>query len=310
MAKVLVTGGAGFIGSHVVDKLIDEGHSVVVVDNLSTGFRKNVNPEAKFYEEDIRDASAMERIFEAERPRYVDHHAAQMDVRKSVEDPLFDAETNILGSLNLIRLSVKFNVDKFVYVSTGGAVYGEPDYLPVDEAHPVNPECQYGISKHTVEHYLHLYQLHDGLESISLRYPNVYGPRQNPQGEAGVVAIFVGRMMKGEPPIIFGDGKQLRDYVYVGDIVNANLLAMNSGRTGIYNFGSGVGTSVNQICHKLARLMGFRGEPQFAPARTGEIFKIYLDAAKAAAELDWRCETSLDDGLDQTVKWFRSQKTD
>lgn len=308
MAKVLVTGGAGFIGSHVVDRLVDEGHSVVVVDNLSTGFRENLNPKAKFYQEDIRDVSKMEEIFEGELPVYVDHHAAQMDVRKSVEDPLFDAENNILGSLNLINLSVKFNVRKFVYISTGGAVYGEPIYLPVDEDHPINPECQYGISKHTVEHYLYLYQLQNGLRSISLRYPNVYGPRQNPHGEAGVIAIFIGRMMKEEAPVIFGDGKQLRDYVYVGDIVEANLLAMTSNCTGIYNFGSGVGTSVNEICSKLTKLLEFRGEPQFAPVRTGEILKIYLNSAKAAADLDWSCKTSLDDGLEQTMRWFIAQK--
>lgn len=306
MAKVLVTGGAGFIGSHVVDRLITEGHSVVVVDNLSTGFRENLNPEATFYEEDIRNGAKMEEIFAAELPEYVNHHAAQMDVRKSVEDPLFDAENNILGSLNLIGLSTKYKVKKFIYISTGGAVYGEPTYLPVDEDHPINPECQYGISKHTVEHYLYLYELHYGLKSIILRYPNVYGPRQNPNGEAGVVAIFIGKMLRGEPPTIFGDGRQLRDYVYIDDIVEANLLAMNSQCTGIYNIGSGVGTSVNQIYNKLKRLLKFNGEPQFAPPRTGEISKIYLSSTKASMDLGWSCKVSIDDGLELTVEWFRT----
>lgn len=307
MAKVLVTGGAGFIGSHVVDRLIAEGHSVVVVDNLSTGFRENLNPEATFYQEDIRNGAKMDEIFASELPEYVNHHAAQMDVRKSVEDPLFDAENNILGSLNLIGLSVKYKVKKFVYISTGGAVYGEPTYLPVDEDHPINPECQYGISKHTVEHYLYLYELHYGLKSIILRYPNVYGPRQNPNGEAGVVAIFIGKMLRGKLPTIFGDGKQLRDYVYVDDIVEANLLAINVTRTGIYNIGSGVGTSVNEIYNKLKSLLRFNEEPQFAPPRTGEISKIYLNSTKAGMNLGWSCKTSIDEGLEFTAKWVRSR---
>lgn len=304
MAKVLVTGGAGFIGSHVVDRLVGQGHSVSVVDNLSTGFRQNVNPKARFYEEDIRDNQKMAGIFAKEAPDHVNHHAAQMDVRKSLEDPFFDAENNILGSINLIGLSVKHKVKKFIYISTGGAAYGEPTYLPVDEDHPINPMCQYGISKHTVEHYLHLYQTMHGLKSITLRYPNVYGPRQNPNGEAGVVAIFIGKMMKGESPTIFGDGEQLRDYVYIDDIVDANLAAMNSVYTGIYNLGSEVGTSVNQLYEKLRKLVGFNGKQQFAPARTGEISKTYLRATKARVDLGWSARVSLEDGLKRTVKWF------
>jgi UDP-glucose 4-epimerase len=308
MAKVLVTGGAGFIGSNVVDALVGGGHSVVVVDNLSTGFRENLNPEARFYEGDIRDLARMEEIFQTERPEYVNHHAAQMDVRKSVEDPLFDAENNILGSLNLISLSAKLGLEKFVYISTGGAVYGEPTYLPVDEDHPVNPECQYGISKHTVEHYLYLYGLNGGLKSIILRYPNVYGPRQNPNGEAGVVAIFIGKMMEGESPVIFGDGRQCRDYVYVDDIVDANLRAMHSECTGIYNLGSGVGTSVNEIYGKLKEFLGFKGEHKPAPPRSGEIFKIYLKSVKASVDLGWSAETSLENGLKRTIKWFEARE--
>ncbi len=309
MAKILVTGGAGFIGSHVVDRFVKEGHSVFVVDNLATGSLRNLNSAAQFYEEDIRDSARMEEIFAEVHPDYVNHHAAQMDVRRSIEDPLFDAENNILGSLNLIDLAKRFEVKKFTYISTGGAVYGEPSRLPVNEDHPVNPECQYGISKHTAEHYLHLYQLHYGLKTIVLRYPNVYGPRQNPRGEAGVVAIFIGKMINGESPTIFGDGEQCRDYVYVGDIVEANHLGMTSDRTGIYNLGSGVGTSVNQICQKLQKMTGFTGEVKSAPARTGEIFKIYLDSAKASAELGWFCQTDLDTGLAKTIEWFRETQS-
>jgi UDP-glucose 4-epimerase len=309
MARILVTGGAGFIGSHVVDRFVEDGHSVFVVDNLSTGSRSNLNSEARFYEDDIRDSTRMEEVFAEVLPDYVNHHAAQMDVRKSIEEPLFDAESNILGSLNLIDLSKKLKVKKFTYVSTGGAVYGEPQQLPVGETHPVNPECQYGISKHTAEHYLYLYQLHYGLRSVVLRYPNVYGPRQNPKGEAGVVSIFVGKMIRGESPTIFGNGEQCRDYVYVGDIVDANHLAMTSDCTGIFNLGSGVATSVNQICEKLRKMTGFVGEVNSAPARTGEIFKIYLDATKARAELGWSCTTDLDTGLAKTIEWFRKTQS-
>jgi len=286
--RILVTGGAGFIGSHLVDRLIAEGFDVAVLDNLSTGFASNINPKSRFYQADICDAPAIERIMTVERCDYVSHHAAQMDVRKSVDDPVADARANILGSLNLILAAVKFGVKKFVYVSTGGAVYGEPKYLPVDEHHPINPICQYGISKHTVEHYLYLYALHYGLKYTALRYPNVYGPRQNPKGEAGVNAIFIGLMLKGEAPTIFGDGEQMRDYVFVDDVVEANMRALAYGDNDVYNIGAGVGISVNHIYETLCRILGVDRPAQYGPARLGEVFRIYLDGRKAERELKWR----------------------
>jgi UDP-glucose 4-epimerase len=303
MAAFVVTGGAGFIGSHVVDRLIQDGHHVAVVDDLSTGSRQNVNPSATFYQTDIR-SDDLSSIFEKEKPDFVDHHAAQMDVRRSVQEPLFDADVNILGSLNLIENSLRHNVKKIVYISTGGAVYGEPDYLPVDENHPVRPLCQYGISKHTVEHYLYFYGHTYGLRYTVLRYPNVYGPRQNPFGEAGVNAIFIGKMLRGQVPTIFGDGEQLRDYVYVSDIVRANIAALERGDGHIYNIGSGIGTSVNQIYAKLQRIIGFSHAPIYAEPRTGEIQKVSLESSKAWNELGWKVQVGIDEGLTRTVEWF------
>jgi UDP-glucose 4-epimerase len=216
MTKILVTGGAGFIGSHVVDLFLEQGYEVVILDDLSTGRASNLNPQAKFYQMDIRSPE-VRSVFDAERPDYVSHHAAQMDVRRSVAQPLFDADVNIVGSINLIECAKDFGVKRFVYISTGGAVYGEPERLPCDEAHPINPICQYGASKHTVEHYLYMYHVNYGLKYTVLRYPNVFGPRQDPHGEAGVVAIFTGKMLSGEPVVVNGDGEQTRDFVYVGD---------------------------------------------------------------------------------------------
>jgi UDP-glucose 4-epimerase len=305
--RVLVTGGAGFIGSNVADKFIEEGHDVAIVDNLSTGFRENINPEARLYEVDICDSKAIAEVFERERPEVVNHHAAQMDVRHSVEDPVFDATTNILGSLNLILASVKHEVRKFIYISTGGAIYGEPKFLPVTENHPINPESQYGVSKHTVEHYLYLYQHQAGLAYTVLRYPNVYGPRQNPKGEAGVIAIFIGKMLAGVTPTIFGDGEQIRDYVHVNDIVRANSLALVNGKNDVYNIGSEVGTTVNQLYRLLSNLLSFRSAAHYAAPRTGELQKIYLDAQKAKQHLGWNAEIPIEQGLGMTIKWCRQR---
>jgi len=305
--KILVTGGAGFIGSHVVDTYIAEGHEVAVVDDLSTGFRENVNPKARFYGANICDAKAIGEIFRRERPEVVNHHAAQMDVRHSVIDPVFDATTNILGSLNLILASAKHQVRKFIYISTGGAIYGEPKYLPVDEDHSVNPESQYGISKHTVEHYLYLYKRQSDLPYTILRYPNVYGPRQNPKGEAGVIAIFIGKMLEGVTPTIFGDGEQVRDYLHVNDIVRANSLALVKGNNDFYNIGSGVGTTVNELYRLLSKLLSFRPAPKYAPPRTGEVQRIYLDAKKAKQELGWKAEIPVEQGLRLTVEWAKNK---
>ncbi len=303
--KILVTGGAGFIGSHVVDGFINAGHEVVVVDDLSTGYRTNLNPRARFYRLDIR-SPVVEQVFESEQPDVVNHHAAQMNVRRSIADPIFDAEVNVVGSLRLIEYARRFGVKKFIYISTGGAVYGEPLYLPCDEDHPVQPICQYGVSKHTVEHYLYLYAENYDLHYTVLRYPNVYGPRQDPYGEAGVVAIFAGQMLRDEPVTINGSGEQERDFVYVGDLVRANLAALKMGTNGIYNLGWGRGTSVNEIFNALADITSYRRKPHHGPPIVGETYKIFLKAERAARDLDWHPTVSLEEGLRQTVEFFRT----
>lgn len=303
--KIMVTGGAGFIGSHVVDTFVSNGHEVVVVDDLSTGRRSNLNPAATFYKVDIRSPE-MEEIFEKERPQVVDHHAAQMDVRRSVEDPLFDADVNVMGSIKLIEMARKYDVERFIYISTGGAVYGEPEYLPCDEDHPINPICPYGASKHTVEHYLFMYQELYDLEYIVLRYPNVYGPRQDPHGEAGVVAIFSGQMLKGAPVIINGDGDQERDFVYVGDCARANLLALKTEKTNtIFNLGYGVGTTINEIYDNLKDITDYQLTAEHGPPKAGETRRIFLEANKASEYLDWKPSIGLKDGLSETVNYFR-----
>ena len=308
MAKILVTGGAGFIGSHVVDLFVSEGYEVVIIDDLSTGRESNLNPAAKFYKLDIR-SSQLREVFAAERPDYVSHHAAQMDVRRSVAQPLFDADVNILGSINLIECAKEFNVKHFVYISTGGAVYGEPEYVPCDESHPINPICQYGASKHTVEHYLYMYNGNYGLNYTVLRYPNVFGPRQDPHGEAGVVAIFTGKMLLGEQVTINGDGEQTRDYVYVGDCARANLLAVTvDHKPGIYNIGWGRPTSVNEIFSYLAEITNYPHPARHRPANVGETRHIYLDASRARKELGWSPTLNLKDGLNNTVEYFRTSE--
>lgn len=306
--KVLVTGGAGFIGSHVVDGLVGDGHQVVVVDNLSSGSRKNLHPEATFYQVDIRSPE-LAQVFEKERPDLVNHHAAQMSVHVSLQDPREDAEINVMGSLNVIECCKSYGVEKIIYISTGGAIYGEPQYLPCDEEHPVNPLCPYGVTKHTVEHYLYLYRQLYGLNHTVLRYPNVYGPRQDPYGEAGVVAIFVGQMLEGQQAVTNGSGEQERDFVYVTDVVEANLLAMKNGDGGIFNIGWGRGTSVNQIFQTLAGITGYGRGAFHGPPLPGEVFKICLDATRAERELGWAARTPLEEGLRQTVEYFRTQLT-
>jgi UDP-glucose 4-epimerase len=306
--KILVTGGAGFIGSHVVNAFIEDGHEVVIIDDLSTGRQSNLNPAARFYQVDIRDPH-LEEIFRIEKPDVISHHAAQMDVRRSVAEPLFDADVNILGSLKLIEYAKKYPVKKFIYISTGGAVYGEPEYLPCDENHPINPICQYGASKHTVEHYLYMYHVNYGLKYTVLRYPNVYGPRQDPHGEAGVVAIFCGKMLAGEPVTINGDGEQTRDYVYVGDCARANVMVADENQaSGIYNLGTGKGTSVNEIFAGLRDIIGYQLAPVYGPAKVGETRFIYLSADKAAQELGWQPTIPLAEGLRKTVDYFRASE--
>lgn len=310
--KILVTGGAGFIGSHVVDTFINEGYEVVVLDNLSSGKRENVNGKAKFYKVDITDLETLERIFETEKPDIIDHHAAQISVVYSVDNPQFDAHVNIIGSLNLIKLALKYSVKRFIYASTGGAIYGEPVYLPCDERHPVDPLAPYGISKHAVEHYLYMTFVNFGLEYVILRYANVYGPRQDPFGEAGVVAIFSRRMLEGKEAHIFGDGYQERDFVFVKDVANANLLALDfklnikSSLDPIFNVGIGIGTNVNTIFDFIKKFTGYQGKPVYKPPRPGEVYKIYLDNKKIQSDMGWKPSVNLEEGLKLTVEWFKT----
>ncbi len=306
--RILVTGGAGFIGSHVVDSFIEAGHHVAVVDNLSTGRRANLNPRATFYEVDIREPELRE-VIERERPDVISHHAAQMDVRRSMAEPLFDADNNILGSLNLLECARKLRVRKVIYISSGGAVYGEPQYLPCDEKHPIRPLCPYGVSKYTVEQYLYLYRESYGLDYTILRYANVYGPRQDPHGEAGAVAIFAGHMLAGKSVLINGSGEQERDFIYVEDCARANLLALEKGAGDVYNLGSGVGTSINRIAALLQELTGYKGEPVHGPAKLGETFRIYLDAGRARGVLGWTQTFTLREGLQRTVDYFTTKDT-
>ncbi len=303
--KMLVTGGAGFIGSHVVDALIEEGHNVVVVDDLSTGKAEFVNPQARLYQLDIRSPELAE-VLEQERPELINHHAAHADVRRSVTDPRHDAEVNIVGSLNLLECARRHGASKLVYASTGGAIYGEPVYLPCDESHPLNPICPYGVSKLTVERYLSYYGHAYGLQYTILRYPNVYGPRQDPTGEGGVVAIFAQRMLLGEQVIINGSGDQQRDFLYVADVVRANILAQDHLDRQTYNLGTGVGTSVNDLFALMADKTGYGAKPTHVAPKAGETFKIYLDATKARRELSWQPETPLDEGLSRTIPSFRN----
>ena len=303
--RILVTGGAGFIGSNVVDRFVELGHEVGVFDDLSSGSREFVHPRAKFYAGDLADAAAIERCVADFRPELVDHHAAQIDVRESVSDPVRDARVNILGSIGMLQACTRHGVRKVVYASTGGALYGEGRQLPATEDHPVNPEAPYGASKHTVEHYLYIWRLLHGLDFTVLRYPNVFGPRQNPHGEAGVNAIFIGLMLEGKRPRIFGDGNAVRDYLFVSDVVDANVLALDRGSGEMLNLGTGVGTSVNDIVRELKAITGFREDAIYAAPRPGEVQRIYLDASRARRVLGWEPRVEFAEGLRRTVEWSR-----
>lgn len=304
--KILVTGGAGFIASNVVDAYVAAGHQVVVVDNLSSGNRANLNPAATFYEVDIRSDELL-GVLEKERPEVVNHHAAHIDVRRSVADPLYDSSINIQGSINLLEACRKTGVRKVIYISSGGAMYGEPEYLPCDEKHPVRPLSPYGASKHTVEHYCFMYKENFGLSYTVLRYPNVYGPRQDPYGEAGVIAIFTERMLKGQPVTIYGTGEQERDFIFVGDCVSANLLALEGGDGREYNLGWGIATTVNDIFRELKAATAYALDANYGPAKTGETYRIYLDTARIRGELNWSAKVPLREGLTRTVQFFRER---
>jgi UDP-glucose 4-epimerase len=304
--RVLITGGAGFIGSHTADAIVAAGHHTAVLDNLSTGKRTQVNPGARFHEADLRDADAVRAVIEQERPEVIVHLAAQMDVRRSVADPAFDAQVNLVGFLNLMEAARRHGLKRVVFSSTGGAIYGEQEQFPCDENHPARPLSPYGVAKLATERYLFFYGAEYGIDYVALRYANVYGPRQDPHGEAGVVAIFCGRLIAGEPVTIYGDGKQTRDYTFVGDVVRANLAALSASCSGPVNIGTGVETSVNALYAELAKAAGVSRAPNYAPRRPGEQQRSVISAAKAARELGWRPEVPLAQGLRATLEFFRS----
>jgi UDP-glucose 4-epimerase len=302
--KVLVTGGAGFIGSHLADRLIVAGHEVVVLDDLSTGHVERLNPAARFYQMDIQ-SPWLDELFKIERPEAVLHQAAQASVRRSVEDPAFDASVNVQGTVTLLQASVRHGVRRFLFASTGGALYGDADVIPTPEDYPTLPVSPYGASKLAAEVYLRTFHALHGLSYAALRYANVYGPRQDPHGEAGVVAIFAQRLLSGETARINGDGKQTRDFVYVGDVAEANARALTSDAVGSFNVGTGVETDINTIFQQLKRLSGNNHPEVHGPPMPGEQRRSVIDARKIGKVIGWRPQTSLEAGLDATVRYFR-----
>jgi len=303
--KILITGGAGFIASHIQDAYIQVGHEVAVLDNLITGNLKNLNSKTRFYQLDICNKE-ISKIFEEFRPDIVSHHAAQMDVRKSIEDPSYDALNNILGFINLLEASRKVGVKKVIFASSGGAIYGEQAYFPADENHPLCPASPYGLSKMVGEEYLKLYERLYGISYVALRYANVYGPRQNPHGEAGVVAVFCKKMLNGEVPVINGDGQQTRDYVYVADVVKANLASLTTEVKGAFNIGTTLETTVNRLFEDLAESSG-KKEVKHGEAKIGEQKRSAISYEKAAAILNWKPSMNLVEGLKNTYEWFKEQ---
>lgn len=304
--KILITGGAGFIGSHVAHRLVEAGHDVVIVDDLSTGSISNVPTGARFYEVDIVSAE-LDEIFDKERPDVVSHHAAQMNVRRSVSNPLADAQTNVLGSIRVIENSVRLEVSQLIFASSGGTVYGEPDKLPIGEDHGLRPISPYGAAKVAVENLLYGYWVRTGLQYVTLRYGNVYGPGQNPHGEAGIVSIFLDRLERGMPLTIYGDGEQLRDYVFIDDVVDMNLRALSADAGTVFNVGTGLGTTVNQIVGMLDERTGSRMRYDHSVAKPGDLKANVLGTARAAKELGWKPLTDLPDGLDKTILTWRTK---
>ena len=302
--KIVVTGGAGFIASHIVDTYIDRGDEVHVVDDFSTGRKENINPKAIVHSLDIADRKAAALIAKI-KPDALNHHAAQMDLRRSVEDPLLDARINIIGFVNLLEASSDAGVKKVIFASSGGAVYGDKEPIPAAEGHPTEPVSPYGVSKKTGELYLAYYRAAFGMPFIALRYSNVYGPRQSSKGEAGVVAIFVSQLLSGKSPLINGDGKQTRDYVFVGDVVKANVAALESDYIGPLNIGTGKETDVVTICQVLRQGLKSPIEAVHGPAKIGEQRRSCLDTSRAKRVLGWNAEVSLPTGLGKTIAYYR-----
>jgi UDP-glucose 4-epimerase len=304
--KILVTGGAGFIGSHISDGLIEQGHNVSILDNLSTGIRENINPKASFYLMDIR-AQELKKVFENEKIDVVFHQAAQMDVRKSVADPIYDADINVKGTLNILQNCICFGIKKIIFASTGGAIYGEQDTFPCDENHPTRPVSPYGITKLTTEKYLFFYNVEYGLKYTILRYSNVYGPRQNPHGEAGVVAIFTEKLLSENQSVINGDGKQTRDYVYVKDVVQANLKALNCEENEIFNVGTSIESNVIELYDILNKNTGDKAKKVFGPEKSGEQRRSSISYKKIKQKLGWEPLVNLEEGLKKTVDHFNKR---
>lgn len=305
--KVLLTGGCGFIGSHVQDLYIENGFEVVVVDNLSSGKIEYLNPKARFYKIDIQDKEGLREIFELENPDVVNHHAAQISVINSTKNPQEDARVNILGTINLLELSVNYGIKRFLFSSSGGAIYGDPIYLPCDELHPVDPLSPYGISKYAGEMYIRYYHKTFGLDYIILRYGNVYGPRQDPYGEAGVVAIFGKNMLEDKECFIFGDGNQERDFVYVGDVAKANLMltVAENPKEKIFNVGTGKGTSVNELFNLMKKITGYKKDAVYREARKGEVYKVYLNVDRLR-KFGWKDEITFEEGIRRTIESLKT----
>jgi UDP-glucose 4-epimerase len=305
--KILVTGGAGFIASQIADAYIERGHEVTVIDDLSTGDKRNVSPKAKLVEMDVRDPN-ISTLFAKSGFDIVNHHAAQIDVRVSVQDPFLDASINVLGTLRLLECCRTYGTRKFIFASSGGAIYGECPEGGAAENNPQSPESPYGYTKASGEYYIRFFGKHYQLPFTILRYGNVYGPRQSLKGEAGVVSIFIGKLLANEPVTIYGNGEQQRDYVYVKDVVAANLAALTKGENGTFNIGTHAGTSVNALYEKIARIHGSSPKPVFAPARAGEIERSLLNPGLAAKDLGWKAAHTLDQGLTETYAYFKQEK--
>jgi UDP-glucose 4-epimerase len=307
--KILVTGGAGFIGSHITDAYLEMGHEVAVVDDLSTGDIRNVSTKASFYQTPIQHSN-LETAFREFSPEIVNHHAAHINLRQSVENPIGDAESNVIGTLNILQLAKKYGSKKIIFASTGGAIYGETDVIPVDETAPAIPLSPYGAGKLAIEHYIRIWHLLHGIDYTIFRYPNVYGPRQNPKGEAGVVAVFALQILGGVTPTIFGDGTKTRDYLYVGDLVRANQLALTQGSCETFNLGWGLEISDQHVFDTISKAMDFLSEPVYSCPRPGEVNRIALDAKRAGFMLGWGPEIGFEEGVNRAVQFYRETAED